>query len=100
MIESRIRSLRCLPPKHLQQSRISRTHMVRAHRGLLQTLNRMVNHSSNTGSFFVRHSSGRSCFVEKYGAVDNEEVVGGGHVAERFGLDKVVESGEEGFRGV
>lgn len=74
--------------------------MVRAHRGLLQTLNRMVNHSSNTGSFFVRHSSGRSCFVEKYGAVDNEEVVGGGHVAERFGLDKVVESGEEGFRGV
>ena len=39
-------------------------------------------------------------FVEEDGAVDYEEVVAGGHVAECLGIDEVVECREERFRRV
>ena len=88
--------------------------MVGAYRGSLESFDRLVDHVAYACTFVVCHGccgtglegdqlicaegEREEYLVEEDGTVDYVEVVGGWHVAQRLGVNEVVECGEEGFR--
>lgn len=66
----------------------------------MKALDGLVDHPLDTDAFIFRHGGGGACFVKEHGTVDDEEVVGRGHVSHGFWVDKVVECREERFGGV
>lgn len=90
-------ALGCFTPEHLKKPGVAGAHVVRAHGGLLESFDCLIDHSLHANAFFFCHGSGGTCFVEEDGAVDDKEIVGGGHVAECFRVDEIVECGEQGF---
>lgn len=60
-----------------------------------QAIDGIADQFRDGGAFFFRHGGGQACLVEEDGGVDDEEVIGDGHVANGLGIDRGVEGLED-----